>query len=255
MRELMKNEMNKIENIFEECNDTLVLSCIQGVMGRAWVDDYSNPKSVQVITADFCMFNGVANEELVRNIPIEYKKNYIFMVPENNEWEKLIEKVYVNKYKRFMRYSIKKEGDIFDRSKLNEFIDKLPCDYKLFQIDERIYNEIINTDWAEDLCSNFSTYEEYKKLGLGYVIKYNDEIVCGASSYTAYKEGIEIEIDTKQEFRRRGLATVCAAKLILECLDRGLYPSWDAHNMASVGLSEKLGYHFNKEYVTYGVKL
>ncbi|MCR2023895.1 GNAT family N-acetyltransferase, partial [Blautia pseudococcoides] len=40
----------------------------------------------------------------------------------------------------------------------------------------------------------------------------------------------------------------CAAQLILDYLERGLYPSWDAQNPASVALSEKLGYHFDKEY-------
>ncbi len=45
------------------------------------------------------------------------------------------------------------------------------------------------------------------------------------------------------------------AKLILECMDRGLYPSWDAHDMRSVALAEKLGYHLDKEYVTYIIYL
>ncbi len=77
--------------------------------------------------------------------------------------------------------------------------------------------------------------------------------VVGASSYTCYSQGIEIEIDTKEAFRRRGLASVCGAKLILECLSRGLYPSWDAQNKWSVALAEKLGYHFDREYTAYEV--
>jgi RimJ/RimL family protein N-acetyltransferase len=36
-------------------------------------------------------------------------------------------------------------------------------------------------------------------------------------------------------------------------MDKGLYPSWDAANRTSVALAEKLGYHFDKEYVTYAV--
>jgi hypothetical protein len=75
--------------------------------------------------------------------------------------------------------------------------------------------------------------------------------VSGASSYTFYDNGIEIEIDTKCEYRSRGLALACASGLILECLDRGLYPSWDAHDLRSVALAEKLGYHRDQAYVTY----
>ena len=75
--------------------------------------------------------------------------------------------------------------------------------------------------------------------------------VAGASPYAIYQNGIEIEIDTKPEYRGKGLATVCGAKLILECLERNIYPSWDAHDLRSVHLAEKLGYHLSHPYVTY----
>lgn len=44
-----------------------------------------------------------------------------------------------------------------------------------------------------------------------------------------------------------------AFALILNCLEEGLYPSWDAQNMSSVQLAEKLGYEFDHEYVAYEV--
>lgn len=68
-----------------------------------------------------------------------------------------------------------------------------------------------------------------------------------------YDGGIEIEIDTRQDYRRKGLALACGARLILECVKRDLYPSWDAHNKGSVALSQRLGYHFDKEYTAYEV--
>ena len=45
----------------------------------------------------------------------------------------------------------------------------------------------------------------------------------------------------------------CASKLILECLNNGIYPSWDSANRASAALAVKLGYHFESEYITYSV--
>ena len=45
----------------------------------------------------------------------------------------------------------------------------------------------------------------------------------------------------------------CSAALILACLRRGWYPSWDAQNPASLSLAEKLGYHFSHAYVAYEV--
>ncbi|MBP3806984.1 MAG: GNAT family N-acetyltransferase [Eubacterium sp.] len=64
---------------------------------------------------------------------------------------------------------------------------------------------------------------------------------------------MEIEVDTVEEEHRKGLATIASAALILRCLDEGLYPSWDAQNMKSVRLAEKLGYEFDHEYTAYEV--
>jgi GNAT superfamily N-acetyltransferase len=111
----------------------------------------------------------------------------------------------------------------------------------------------MQNNWSEDLCSQFKNYQEYSEKGLGVVALHNGDLVSGASSYTVYRDGIEIEIDTRVDYRRKGLAFACGAKLILECINRNLYPSWDAQNKWSVALAEKLGYHFDKEYEVYEV--
>ena len=85
------------------------------------------------------------------------------------------------------------------------------------------------------------------------VIKKDGVPVSGASSYSVYNGGIEIQIDTRTDYRRQGLAAAAAAALILECLDRNLYPSWDAASLWSVALAEKLGYQFDHEYDAYFV--
>lgn len=39
-------------------------------------------------------------------------------------------------------------------------------------------------------------------------------------------------------------------QLILDCLDKGKYPNWDAANLNSVSLAEKLGYVLEESYDT-----
>ncbi|MBS4535733.1 GNAT family N-acetyltransferase [Clostridium sp. D2Q-14] len=252
---LKKEDMFRIIKFFDGWNDTLLWSCLQGYMGNAWTDDIRDPRSVQIIIGDFCFFAGVPNIELVKNIPEYFSAQYIFMIPENDKWANLIKKEYKNNYERFMRYAIKKEPDVFNIEKLCSYIEKLPLEYSLRKIDREIYNKVKTEEWSKDLCSQFPSYNYFEKYGLGFVVYHNDKIVSGASSYTVYNEGIEIEIDTREEYRRKGLALACASKLILECLNRGLYPSWDAANRESVALAEKLGYHFEKEYATYSITL
>lgn len=86
---------------------------------------------------------------------------------------------------------------------------------------------------------------------MGYVILQDNQIVAGASSYSSYEGGIEVEVDTRADYRQQGLATICAARLILACLDKGLYPSWDAHTVMSLHLAEKLGYQLDRPYQAY----
>ena len=108
-------------------------------------------------------------------------------------------------------------------------------------------------EWCRDWVSQYPNYEAYRKYGIGAIILEKNEPISGASSYSGYHGGIEIEIDTKEEYRRKGLAYISGAKLILECLKRGWYPSWDAQNRWSLSLAEKLGYEFAYEYLAYEI--
>lgn len=244
---------DSVLSIFGEWNETIILSCVQGVMGHLYADSRDNPASVMAILGDFCFFAGVPNRELISFKPEWYKRDFIIAVPQNKYWADEIERHYGNKAKKVTRYAIKKERDIFDRNKLEEIVKRLPKEYEIRLIDKIIFEYCQKENWCRDFVSQFPDYDAYQKLGLGVVVIKGDIPVSGASSYSSYRGGIEVEIDTKEEYRRRGLALVSGAKLILECLDRGIYPSWDAQNLWSVSLAEKLGYHFDYEYAAYEI--
>lgn len=165
----------------------------------------------------------------------------------------MIESSYGQRARCITRYAIKKETDVFDQAQLQTFWLSLPAQYTICMIDEKFYYLCRANTWSRDLVSQYADYKMYQELGIGVVILHQGELAAGASSYAAYRGGIEIEIDTKEEYRRRGLATVCGAELILQCLQRGLYPSWDAQNPWSAALAEKLGYHFDHEYPAYEI--
>lgn len=252
---LKKDELKNIAPLFDGWQETMIWSCLQGRMGAAWADDPGQPRAARIISGDFCFFAGEPDAGLVGNIPESYNGRTLLMTPQNEAWATLIEKIYGKRQKKIVRYAIKKEPDVFDREKLLKIAESLPPEYSIRQIDEPLYHLVQSKSWSSDFVSQFGSYAEFEKYGLGFVILHEGQPVSGASSYIAYDGGIEIEIDTKKDYHRRGLALVCAARLISECLNRGLYPSWDAANLASVALSEKLGYHFDKEYFTYEVSI
>ena len=52
----------------------------------------------------------------------------------------------------------------------------------------------------------------------------------------------------------KGIATAMASKLIIECLNRNKKISWDAANLNSVSLAEKLGFEYDSAYNIYNFK-
>lgn len=247
-------DTRSVEGIFGDWEESLLWSCLEGVMGDIYVTDREMPKAAMAVVGDFCFFAGCPERELVLFKADNYGKDFIIMAPQNEAWSELIEECYGERAGRTIRFAIKKEPGVFDTVKLQAAVDALPAEYTLRMLDGELYELCKAEVWSSDWVALFESYEMYQRLGLGVVILKDGEIVAGASSYSRYNEGIEIQIDTREDYRRKGLAYVCGAALILECLKRGLYPSWDAQNRWSVGLAEKLGYHYDSDYVVYEIR-
>lgn len=239
---------SKVKALFENWQETMIWSCLQGIMGNIYTDNAEYPTSAMAVLGDFCFLAGEPKEELISFLP----KNFIIMVPQNHRWADMIEKCCGKHAKKVTRYAMKKEPDIFQEEKLQQAMI-LPSQYSLKIIDEELFYLCREQEWSRDFVSQYVNYEMYQRLGIGIVALKENEIVAGASSYSSYQNGIEIEIDTKIEYRRKGLAYACGAGLILECRKRNLYPNWDAQNLVSVALAEKLGYHFDYEYCAYEI--
>ncbi|MGH0054517.1 MAG: GNAT family N-acetyltransferase, partial [Sphaerochaetaceae bacterium] len=175
------------------------------------------------------------------------------LVPKNENWEQLIRETYGDRVREIIRYAMKKEP-YFDTAALTLAISSLSPTYLLREIDEILYHYLKTENWSKDLVGQFPNYERFRDLGLGFVILKDNEIVSGASSFCRYHNGIEIQVDTKEAFRRRGLAFVCSAKLILTCLQRNLSPSWDAQTEISLHLAQKLGYVLDYPYQSFELR-
>lgn len=240
-------DTSKVKELFADWQETLIYSCLQNVMGKIYVTDTEKPESAFAFVGCFGFFAGRPDRELVSHKP----SGFVILVPQNEAWSALIEECYPAA-KKVKRYAIKKDT-IFDTEMLRTEISKLPQEYELKQIDADLYDQCLENPVTADFVSAFESKEQYLKIGRGMVILKDRKIVSGASSYTRYNEGIEIEVDTIEPERRKHFATIACSALILKCLDEGLYPSWDAQNMHSVRLAEKLGYEFDHAYTAYEV--
>ena len=240
-------DTSKVRNLFDGWQETLIDSCLQNVMGKVFVTDPEHPVSAFAFVGCFGFYAGEPDRELVAGKP----DGFVIMVPRDERWSSLIEECFPSA-RRVTRYAIRKDTR-FDPAALRKEADSLPEGYEMKEIDAEIYDLCLENPVTRDFVSAFESKEKYLELGRGMVILRDGRIVSGASSYTRYREGIEIEVDTAEAERGKHLATAVCAALILRCLEEGLYPSWDAQNMNSVRLAEKLGYEFSHEYAAYEV--
>lgn len=248
----------KLQFLFKNMHDSIILTCLQGHMGRAWTDDLENPSTALLQVGDFCFVLGKDSsrktDRLVEKILELTKLSLAFVVVNDTSLEPLFEKHYKENFKKIQRYAIKKRQEEFDLTRLRAIVEQLPKEYELHSMEGKWIEESLKEDWSSDFIVNFLSADDFEQRGIGRIITHQGKLVSGAASYSIYNEGIEIEIDTKEEYRRKGLALVAGAALILACRERGLYPSWDAANMISVHLAERLGYEFDKAYDTYMIR-
>lgn len=251
--ELSKEKRSCLWPLIEGWQETMLWSCLQGHMGRAWADSAESPRSARILVGDFCFFAGAPNERLAA-MEAGFG-GFSILTPQTADWAAVLENVWGDRAEQATRWAIRKEPDVFDRARLQALTAALPEGFSLRPMDRALCEQAGAMDWSRDLCSQFDSIKDYVNQGIGVAAVHNGRLVSGASSYTVYDGGIEIEIDTDPAFRNRGLATACGAALILNCLDRGLYPSWDAHDLRSVHLAEKLGYHRAGPYPVYLLQL
>lgn len=242
MLEKVENkDLEKLRNLFKDIRFYMGHSVLDGTMGEAYADNISNPNFAILIVRKYCFMSGNIEKENLYELIDSKLKQYI-IIP-SDSLKNIIEEIFKDNINKLERYSIKK-NPLFDKQKLQEYINKVPKEYHIQEVDKMLAEKIKEEEFI-------LITDNYEKNGVGYCCIYNNEIIGVASSNIFYKDGIEVNIKVKDEYRRRGIATALASKLILKCLEENKKISWDAANLWSVGLAEKLGFEYDSTYNIY----
>lgn len=235
---------DKIKPLFNDIRFYMGNSVLDGVMGKAYVDNTINPQIAFLAVRSYCFISGNLSKEKLKDIIDENFRNYILIPSDNLKSE--IENIYEDSIIKRQRFSVKKEVK-FNETKLKDMLNKIPDKFEMIKINKNLSDRIKKEDFI-------NITDDYEKNGIGYCCMYNNEIIGVASSNIFYKDGIEVNIGVKENYRRRGIATAMAANLILECLRENKKISWDADNMNSVRLAQKLGFEYDSTYDIYILK-
>lgn len=245
--------LKSVAPLFANWQETMIWSALEGGMGKIWT---LGPKARAALceNADFLFLAGAPGEETLRLLEAwrqERAGQFIILVAGDAACNDLVPRVFGQAARCWERYAFHKGGESFDCEQLKRFAQSLDQPFELRLFDESLYHQALENEWSRDFCSQFDSAQDYLTRGLGVAALLDGELAGGASSYAVYSRGIEIQIQTREDLQRRGIATACGARLILECLERGLYPSWDAANMESVRLARKFGYREAGAYLSW----
>lgn len=203
------------------------------------VDDMNRPVTAQLEHGTFTVFAGAVNEAFIHRI-----KKPCAIQPSPGAWVDRVKQTFSTS--TFTRYS-------FDHRSLNEVylqsvIDAHPLKDQVKRLDELMVKDLAADEWGQYHFMNYNSPQHFLATGAGYGVIAGDRIAAACTSALVCASGIELNIITDPLYRKKGFATLVAARLIIECLQQGLQPHWDAANTTSRDLAMKLGYTLAGEY-------
>ena len=243
------NEKCRFADFFGWCGDSMIPSYFEGHTGSAVAENENDPRWVIIRTGDYYFAAG--QPENIADAVGGFIKPDSVVISEEMSWLDALRECGADA-KAVTRYRTVYPGNGFSREKLEGFLRTDGC-VSIKRAGEREYPLLRDCEWENAFVMNFADMEDFLKNGLGYCVFVGDELASAATAYGYYSGGFEIQIATAPKFRRRGLAAAAGAAFLLECLGQGKTPHWDAANMTSVRIAQRLGFEYGGEYTAIGV--
>jgi GNAT superfamily N-acetyltransferase len=226
----------------------LSIECVlEGQMGKVFVDDVQRPIAFKIEVGPFFYFAGDATSS-GSNAMLENIAPYTLFMPSSPGWIDAGKRIYGERLLGFTRYG-------FSSEQLSaEHLDHL-CQISTFkeevrQMDLPFAAQLWGQDHFIDL-SVFDSVEDFVQRGIGFYLEKRSRIVGAAYSSLVCSKGIEVSLFVLEDYRRQGVATILASRLLKWCLENNAEAHWDAANPQSCKLAEKLGYIQTGEYQAY----
>lgn len=243
-----------LTGLFEEVRrvDVCIDSVLEGQAGgeiQIFVDSLTEPSSAQINQGSFAYFAGDSSGTSAKRW-LEELPAHCYIMPSSPGWVEKAKNIHGGRLIRGERYMFSPEALQPDR--LKELTEH--PDYKVEKITLELARDMFRDPLQHYHFVNYDTPEQFMETGFGYCIRAEGEVAAACTTAMACRTGVEVGIMTHPGYRKFGLATRVAAAFLLHCLEHDLYPSWDAANLKSKGLAEKLGLVYAGPYEVFSLQ-
>ena len=145
---------NGLTGLFDGWEETMVWTCLQGHMGQVVAEGGPPPVSALCAVGDFCFLAGFPSRTLAA------QADRPILVPRTMDWIPVIRSVWGTRAVPFLRYAIRKEPDVFDRSWLADCAATLPEGVILSPIRAAHIPLLMSQPWSRDLSCISSIFNE-----------------------------------------------------------------------------------------------
>ncbi|MEM0913278.1 MAG: GNAT family N-acetyltransferase [Planctomycetota bacterium] len=234
----------------------MLASVLSGAMGVAWADDADDPH-VAHLSIYFHLLAGDPEHPAARVMVSRLPQPATVIVPQTQGWFELLKSVWHRALEPVDRTLMTPPVE-WDIERLTRKVEAVPERFALHRpahsdlADLLAFDDLLAVAYADpsDLIDRgvcrFAQRDGSRDVAAACsTATVSSTLPPGASAYLAGPDDhamAEIEVSTSAIFRRRGLGSACAAAVILDCLDRGITPCWDAFNPESQALAASLGY-------------
>ena len=256
MHYIKVNDRVCVAPLFAGIEDSMVIAYLQGYMGEAYAMAESRPAAAVIVSGEYSFWGGDAGSDEAAGLISGFFQFYAgessvgIFADRTLEWETALMSREENHPIAVPRFRIAQKDYDFDLDLLQGYIDRLPAGFEMARFNADIYEAMMPEDWSKEFCETFDSADDFLARGFGFAALKDGTPVAGASTMTVYDGGAELQVATREDFRRRGLALPCAAAMVRECALRGMRPCWDAANEVSKHMALKLGYEYEGEYTT-----
>jgi GNAT superfamily N-acetyltransferase len=221
---------------------------IEGQMGKAYGDDLDRPSAYRITVGPFWYFAGephsVGGHAMMKDFPA-----YHLLMPSPDAWLDVAREIHGDRLRPFTRYRFS-SAELSQEHLASLLAASKHC-AQIIPINAELAAQLAGQPESYLELSDFDSVQDFIERGIGYTAMDEDKVMGAAYSSLVCSTGIEVSIYVEEQYRRQGVATVLASRLLLECLRLGLRPNWDAANPESCKLAKKLGYVFLEAYDSY----